>query len=83
MFTLPDGLWEIFLKRRELLKDLMDLSVELLKDWFKKSAKVEVGMMVGLHTFGATMNFNPHVHILMTEGGLTNDGKMKHVGFIP
>ncbi|NLN41797.1 MAG: transposase [Clostridiales bacterium] len=83
MFTLPDGLWEIFLKRRELLKDLMDISVELLKDRFKKGAKVEVGMMVGLHTFGATMNFNPHVHILMTEGGLTNDGKMKHVGFIP
>jgi|BioPla2DNA2_1021312.scaffolds.fasta_scaffold55968_1 hypothetical protein len=83
MFTLPEELWEIFLKRRDLLKDLMDLSVELLKDWFKKGAKVEVGMMVGLHTFGATMNFNPHVHILMTEGGLTNDGKMKHVGFIP
>jgi hypothetical protein len=44
---------------------------------------VEVGMMVGLHTFGATMNFNPHVHVLLTEGGLTDDGKMKHVGFIP
>ncbi len=83
MFTLPEELWEIFLRRRELLKDLMDISVELLQDWFKKREKVEVGMMVGVHTFGATMNFNPHVHVLSTEGGLTGDGKMKRIGFIP
>jgi len=83
MFTLPEEMWEIFLRRRELLKDLTDISVDLLQDWFKKREKVEVGMMVGLHTFGATMNFNPHVHVLLTEGGLTNDGRMKRVGFIP
>ncbi|NSW89360.1 MAG: transposase [Firmicutes bacterium] len=83
MFTLPEEMWEIFLRRRDLLKDLMDISVDLLQDWFKKREKVEVGMMVGLHTFGATMNFNPHVHVLLTEGGLTNDGRMKRVGFIP
>jgi hypothetical protein len=29
------------------------------------------------------MNFNSHVHVLATEGGLTNEGKMKRVGFIP
>ena len=61
----------------------MDMSSELLQEWFKDREKVEIGMMVGLHTFGATMNFNPHVHVLITEGGLTKDGKMKHVGFIP
>jgi hypothetical protein len=83
MFTLPCELWEIFLANRELLKDLMDISVELLQEWFKEREKVEVGMMVGIHTFGATMNFDPHVHVLATEGGLTSDGKMRHVGFIP
>lgn len=83
MFTLPEELWEIFLRRRELLKELMDIAVELLQDWFRKREKVEVGMMVGVHTFGATMNFNPHIHVLSTEGGMTTEGKMKHVGFIP
>jgi hypothetical protein len=83
MFTIPKELWEIFIKRRDLLKDLMDLSVELLQDWFKEREKVEVGMMVGLHTFGATMNFNPHTHVMLTAGGLTEDGKMKQVDFIP
>lgn len=83
MFTLPEELWKIFLTHRELLKDMMDLAVNITQDWYKKSAKVEVGMMVGIHTFGATMNFNPHVHMLVTEGGLTNDNKMKRVEFIP
>lgn len=38
---------------------------------------------MGLHIFGTTMNFNPHVHVLLTKGGLTNNGEMKRVGFIP
>jgi hypothetical protein len=83
MFTLPEELWDIFIGRRDLLKDLMDISVKLLKDWFRNKEKIEVGMMVGIHTFGATMKFQPHVHVLMTEGGLTSEGKMRYVGFIP
>ena len=83
MFTMPEELWEIFLKRRDLLKNLMDLAAEFLQAWFRDREKVEIGIMLGLHTFGATMNFNPHVHLLITEGGLTKGGKMKHVGFIP
>ena len=83
MFTMPEELWEIFLKRRDLLKNLMDLAAEFLQEWFKEREKVEIGIMLGVHTFGATMNFNPHVHLMITEGGLTKDGKMKHVGFIP
>jgi len=83
MFTVPEELWEIFLRRRDLLKDLMDISYELLNKWFREKEKLEVGMMVGLHTFGATMNFNSHVHVMVTEGGMTKDGTMKYIGFIP
>jgi hypothetical protein len=82
MFTTPEELWEIFMKYRELLKDLIDVAVEILKEWFK-SRGVEVGIMAGLHTFGATMKFFPHVHIMVTEGGLTKEGEMKRIGFIP
>lgn len=83
MFTMPEELWEIFLRRRKLLKDLMDEAVELLKEWFEKKEKVEIGIMAGLHTFGATMIFYPHVHVMITEGGLTKDGVMKKITFIP
>ena len=82
MFTMPEELWEIFLKRRDLLKELMDEAVKLLKKWFGNKG-VEVGIMAGVHTFGAAMKFYPHVHIMVTEGGLTKDGKMKRIGFIP
>jgi hypothetical protein len=82
MFTLPEELWEIFLRNRDLLKDLLDTAAELLKEWFRER-NVEVGIMLGLHTFGATMNYFPHVHAMVTEGGLTKEGTMKRIGFIP
>ena len=57
---------------RELLKDMMDLSVEITKDWYKKNAKVDVGMMVGIHT----------VHHVEKEmaGGNTESAQEEAVG---
>ncbi|MBS4024373.1 MAG: transposase [Clostridia bacterium] len=83
MFTVDERLWEIFTRHRELLKDLMDLAVNILLDWLKKRDKVKSGAMVGIHTFGAKMNFNPHVHILVTEGGFDGAGKWVVKDFIP
>ena len=83
MFTIPEEFREIFLRRRDLLKDMMDISTEVLKGWFREREKLEIGMLVGIHTFGARMEFNPHVHVLVTEGGLTSTGNMRRVGFIP
>lgn len=83
MFTVDERLWEIFTRHRELLKDLMDLAVKILLDWLKKRGKVKSGAMVGIHTFGARMNFNPHVHILVTEGGFDGAGKWIVKDFIP
>jgi len=33
---MPDEVWEIFIKRRDLLKNLMDLAAEFLQEWFKQ-----------------------------------------------
>ncbi|WLR44345.1 transposase [Bacillus carboniphilus] len=46
-------------------------------DFFKKKAKVTPGIISGLHTFGSRVNFNPHVHMLVTMGGLTKKGEWK------
>ena len=75
MFTLDERLWKIFNSHRELLKNLMDLAVGILLDWLKDRGKVRSGAMVGIHTFGARMNYNPHVHVLLTEGGFDKTGK--------
>lgn len=83
IFTIDEGLRIIFQMHRELLKDLMDESVKIVQDWFKKKHKVTPGIIAGLHTFGARMNFNPHVHMLVTMGGMKKQGEWKIYDYIP
>ena len=35
-----------------------------------------------LHTFGRDLKFNPHIHVLLAEGGLTKSGKWQELGFL-
>jgi hypothetical protein len=35
---------------------------------------MRMGIIVVLHTFGADLKWHPHVHLLVTEGGLSLDG---------
>jgi hypothetical protein len=83
VFTIDEGLRVIFQKHRQLLKPLMDEAVRIIQDWFKKKLKVTAGVIAGLHTFGAQMNFNPHVHMLVSMGGMKKNGEWKGYDFIP
>lgn len=83
IFTIDGCLWEIFLLHRHLLKPLMDEAAKLISDYFRKKSKVKVGIIAGLHTFGSKVNFNPHVHMLVTMGGITKKGEWKGYDFIP
>src|SRR5690625_288517 len=56
---------------------------KLITNYFKKKAKVTPGIIAGLHTFGSKVNFNPHVHMLVTMGGITKKGEWKSYDFIP
>lgn len=38
----------------------IDEAVRLVKEFFEKKHKVVPGIIVGLHTLGSRMNFNPH-----------------------
>jgi hypothetical protein len=66
-----------------MLKELMDEAVRLVQNWFKKKLKVTPGVIAGLHTFGSRVNFNPHVHMLVTMGGMKKNGEWKTYNFIP
>ncbi|MDR7003085.1 hypothetical protein J2Y67_005641 [Neobacillus niacini] len=83
IFTIDEGLRDVFLLHRHLLKDLMDAASKLITDVFQKKAKVTPGIISGLHTFGSRVNFNPHVHMLVTMGGLTEKGEWKQYDFLP
>ena len=85
IFTIDEGLREIFLKekyRKELLKGLMDEAARILLDFFRKH-HIQAGVVATLHTFGSQLEYNPHVHLAVTMGGLTKDGKWKDYDYFP
>ncbi len=41
------------------------------------------GIITVVHTFGRNLGFNPHVHVLMTEGGLDDYAHWVDVSFLP
>jgi len=75
VFTMPDVLWPIFQRNRHLLHDLPALGAAVIKQWVKIKFGVEVLITVIPHTFGAWLNFNSHLHILVSAGGMkTSEG---------
>jgi hypothetical protein len=70
VLTMPDRLWPIFQQNRHLLHDLAALGAAVIQQWVKARYGVRVLIMVVQHTFGRRLNFNPHLHILVSAGGL-------------
>src|SRR5690606_25062820 len=68
---------------RKLLKVYMDEAVRIIKAYFEKKHKVTPGIIAGLHTFGSRLNFNPHVHMLVSMGGMKANGEWKTYDYIP
>lgn len=83
IFTIDEGLRVVFQKHRRLLKDFMNEAVRLVQEWFEKKMKATPGIIAGLHTFGSRLNFNPHVHMLVTMGGMKKNGEWKTYDYIP
>ncbi len=50
--------------------------------WFKR-CPLEAGYVVVLETGGRAGNWNPHLHILMTSGGVTPQHRWLEVGYFP
>ncbi|MBZ5549482.1 MAG: transposase [Acidobacteriia bacterium] len=69
-FTMPNVLWPIFKQNRHLLHDLPALGAEVIQQWVNAKYGARVLIIVVQHTFGASLNFNCHLHILVSAGGL-------------
>ncbi len=68
-FTMPDVLWDLFRSNRHLLKDLPAVGATVIQSWAKTEHQAQVLVLVVRHTFGRHLNFNPHLHILVSSGG--------------
>lgn len=82
VFTLPHELltlWEY--NRTEMARALFAAAGETVMDLLKdpRFLGVTPGLLMALHTWGRTLTHHPHVHCLVTGGGLTPAGQWKAV----
>ena len=74
VFTVPEELRTlILLNRKILLNALFKLAADTITSWTIKSKFYIPGITLVLHTFGRDIKFNPHIHLLLTGGGLSLD----------
>jgi hypothetical protein len=71
---MPDVLWPLFRENRHLLHDLPVLGAAVLQRAMGRQHAVRRIIIVIPHTFGRHLNFNCHLHMLVSEGGLREDG---------
>jgi hypothetical protein len=60
-----------FKQNRHLLHDLPTLGSETVLQWMKDKFGIRPLILVVQHTFGRHLNFNPHLHMLVSAGGLS------------
>jgi hypothetical protein len=78
VFTLPEGLRPLALRNQKVIYTLLFKAVsetltELARD--SKHLGAEIGFMAILHTWSQTLIDHPHLHCLVSGGGLSLDGK--------
>lgn len=73
-FTIPDYLWYFFnhQSNRPLLDLLFKASAEVVLDWYRERGLLP-GIISILHTFGKRLNFNTHIHMIITAAGFGYD----------
>jgi len=73
VFTIPEELRIYFQRERKLLSLLPQVSYEVIRLYLYEQNKSEgfvPGVVSVIHTFGRDLKWNPHVHVLVTEGGV-------------
>ncbi len=88
-FTIPDYLWYFFNKfsNRFLLDLLFKASSETVLEWLRQRENILPAIISVLHTFGKQINYNTHIHMIVTTGGLNlyqnEQLSWKKVNFLP
>ena len=77
VFTIDEQLRHFFLEDRSLLDCLFNAVRSVVLRMFheiNKSKNFVPGFICVLHTFGRPLEWNPHIHCLITQGGFSDDG---------
>ena len=72
VISVASEFWPYLKDNWDLLKVYQDSAIDALNDYLPNAMgedSIRVGVIVILHTFGKDMRFQPHLHLIMTEGG--------------
>ncbi len=85
VLTTPDFLHAWFYRNPALLSSFMKAGHACLKDILNtcSGVKLDIGNIIVLQTAGRSGHYNPHLHILMTAGGIDPTQQWKSVSYIP
>lgn len=86
VFTIAEELRSYFRKDRNLLHVLFRSAAQVIQDWLcnqNHSEHFSAGMVVALHTFGRDLKWNPHIHMLITEGASGKFTEWKKINYFP
>jgi len=86
VFTIPEELRIFFIKDRKLLHLLFEASSDTVLSYFNnlnKSESFKPGIVSTMHTFGRDLKWNPHIHMLVSEGASGNKTVFRKVSHIP
>ena len=79
ILTIPEDLRIYFYRQGRLLSELMGVGVACLEDLLNTvlRMKVQGGYIVVMQTNGRSGSYNPHLHFIMTSGGITKSRKSR------
>lgn len=89
VLTVPEQLRQVFYSRRkggELYTELIRIGHKCLEDVVSiaKRQRLKIGTTIVIHTHGRSGIFNPHIHVIMTDGGMNvQKGKWVELGYFP
>jgi len=72
VFTIPKMLRIFFKYNRSLLSSLCRCGKEALEKYLRATTRrvISPGIIAVIQSFGSRINFHPHLHFLVTEGGI-------------
>lgn len=84
VFTIPKELRNYFREDRNRLNYIFKASSLTIKSWYKdkyKKKPLTPAFVSILHTYGRSLIWNPHIHMILLDGGISNIG-LVNVDFI-
>lgn len=74
VFTLPHQLNSLIIENKQLMFDILfRAAADSFIDWMGYKYKLKPGIISVLHSFGETKEFHPHIHMIISWGGINKN----------